>query len=118
MHLKDDVVAAPMPWAGHLQVLPSPVHPGLGHFQSWDTASLGQPALVSHHPHCKELFQITEPKFPLFQFVPITPCPISTAPEEEALSSFLVGLPVLGFVLLSPCTSFAELGCALSPLSS
>lgn len=44
----------------------------------------GQP--VSHHPHCKEFLPRIQPKFPLFQSVPILPCPVATVPEEKSLS--------------------------------
>lgn len=37
----------------------------------------------------KNLFHIS--KFPLYQFEPVTPCPITTAPDGETLSSFPVG---------------------------
>lgn len=60
--------------------------PWLGHPQPpWTTCT------VPHHPHSKELLPNTYPNFPPLQFVPITPCPITTAPDEESLSGFPVG---------------------------
>lgn len=108
MHLKGDVFAAPMPWAGHLPVtrfLQALYNLVWNSFRVRTfTASLGQPVPMSHDPHSKEFLQNTERKLTPFQSAPITPCLISTVPEEESFSHFPVGIVVLGFVVLPPCS--------------
>ena len=46
---------------------------------------------MPYHPYSKELPPYIQSKLPLFKFEPITPCPITTIPDEESLSSILVG---------------------------
>ena len=61
---------------------------------------LGQPIPVPHHPHSKELLPYIQSKLPLFKIEPITPCPITTVPNEESLPSILLGpLQILGRLL-------------------
>lgn len=46
----------------------------------------------------------SQPEFPLFRFLPITPCPIPTGPDEQSLSSSPVAPPDTGSCCESPHT--------------
>lgn len=57
----------------------------------------GQCVPVSHHPQTETFPPNIKPKLPFFQFVPITPFPVTAIPDEELLSSFPVDpLQILG----------------------
>ena len=81
---------------GHLpldQIAQSSIQPGLRHCQGRGSHSFsGQPVPVPHHPHREEFLPYISSKPALFQLEAITPCPITTCPCKQALSSFLVGL--------------------------
>lgn len=102
------------------KVYPVPISPVLGrntslyisHSRSypawlWTLPGLGHPqprwATLSQQPHSSSVSPLSqkgisaEHKFSLFQFIPITPCPILTIHDKEPLLSFPAGpLQILG----------------------
>lgn len=57
------------------------------------TASLGNLFQCFTTLRVKNFFLISNLNSPPFQFLPITSCPITTAPDEKSFSSFPVGPP-------------------------
>lgn len=69
----------------------SRVAQGLQHCRDGHLQLLWANLTVSHHPQSKDFLPNTEPKSSLFQFVSITPCPVTAVHNKESLSSFPVG---------------------------
>lgn len=93
--LKDHLVPGPPAMGkGHVlldQFAQGLIQPSLKHCQNWGIHNIpGQPVPISYQPYSKEFFPKILQIFPLFQFAPITHCPITAAPAKESLSSFPV----------------------------
>lgn len=76
----------------------------MGHPQPLCTGACAR----DHHPHSEELLPIIKYIPTLFHFYPITPCPVTTVPEEESLSRFPVAPSLPGKVLQGLPASFSS----------